>query len=112
MRETLKWTLGSSFYLRWVAAVMFLSLVSHVPCVLLAVRVGVRVRRASRKVATEGASLSFVLPSTASPPASPLPYSPYPQDKPHAPPAFNGGGQRGQEQDYEDDEEDFDSDEE
>ncbi|XP_050719896.1 tropomodulin-like isoform X3 [Eriocheir sinensis] len=75
-------------------------------------RVGVRVRRASRKVATEGASLSFVLPSTASPPASPLPYSPYPQDKPHAPPAFNGGGQRGQEQDYEDDEEDFDSNEE
>lgn len=91
---------------------MFLPTVSHTPCVLLAVRVGVRVRRASRKVATEGASLSFVLPNTASPPASPLPFSPNPQEKSHAPPAFNGGGQRGQEQDYEDDEEDFDSDEE
>lgn len=35
-------------------------------------------RRNTRKVATEGASLSFVLPPTATPPASPMPPSPLP----------------------------------
>ncbi|XP_063843297.1 tropomodulin-1-like isoform X2 [Scylla paramamosain] len=79
-------------------------------------RVGVRVRRPSRKVATEGASLSFVLPSTDSPlstpRASPQPYSPNPLDKPHAIQSIIGERQTGQ--DYGDDEEneDYDSDEE
>ena len=59
----------------------------------LAVRVGVNVRRVtSRKSVTEGASLSFVLPSN--PPESPLPPSPLPpmeeDEEGHVPPPING----------------------
>ncbi|KAG7164951.1 putative tropomodulin-like, partial [Homarus americanus] len=55
------------------------------------VRVGVTVRRITRKVTTEGASFSFVLPSSNSPPASPLPPSPLPsQDEVNELPSVNG----------------------
>nr|XP_053643193.1 tropomodulin-1-like isoform X8 [Cherax quadricarinatus] len=53
-------------------------------------RVGVRVRRITRKVTTEGASFSFVLPSSNSPPASPPPPSPLPsQDEVNELPSVN-----------------------
>lgn len=83
---------------------------------VLAVRVGVRVRRPSRKVATEGASLSFVLPSSdtplSTPRASPRPYSPNPQDKSHAIQSIIGERQTGQDYDDDEENEDYDSDEE
>ncbi|XP_071523940.1 tropomodulin-1 isoform X2 [Panulirus ornatus] len=75
-------------------------------------RVGIRVRRSSRKAATEGASLSFVLPSSNSPPASPQPPSPLPpQDEINELPSVNGEGQTMEDLENEmafDDDEDFD----
>lgn len=78
------------FSLTCVIQVILFSLYFFLFQCALAVRVGVRVRRITRKVTTEGASFSFVLPSSNSPPASPPPPSPLPsQDEVNELPSVN-----------------------